>query len=110
MSWMHYDVEKGINELCGILPSEINSFTVIMEENTWYNVIRKPGEHTERVNKFLNGLKVLLEMWDEKEPDLLFEHLYILHIDLQDENTALVSLQRKHGYEFVFKNVPISFA
>ena len=42
---------------------------------------------------------------------LTIRYFYILHIDLAETpNTALVSLQRNRGYEFIFKDVPVSFA
>ena len=58
----------------------------------------------------LDGLLTILKSWEEKEPCLIYPYLYILHVDLtEDKKTALVSLQRTHGYEFVFKDIAIPF-
>lgn len=88
------------------LPRVLCDFdTVVMDENTW-NAIKKASLPT-----FLDNLKKLLDSYSDEEFMLTIRYFYILHIDLAETpNTALVSLQRNRGYEFVFKDVPVSFA
>lgn len=112
MSWKHFNTETETLEISGYLPTELEHFhAVVMDEDTWYNEIRRPGkDYAVRVNKFLDGLLAILKFWEEKETCLIYPYMYILHIDLaEDKKTALVSLQRTHSYEFVFKNVEIPF-
>ncbi|MBU5447949.1 MULTISPECIES: hypothetical protein [Clostridia] len=110
MGWIHYNTEAGRCEACVTLPSELEGFHVVMKDHTWYDVIRNPYERQHRVNKFLDGLKDLLDTLAEKEPDIYYHKAYILHIDLtEDEKTALVSIQRTRAYAFICKNIPIPF-
>ena len=112
MSWKHYNTETETLEISGYLPTELERFhAVVMNEDTWYKQIRRPGNnYAVRVNRFLDGLLTILKSWEEKEPCLIYPYLYILHVDLtEDKKTALVSLQRTHGYEFVFKDISIPF-
>lgn len=112
MSWKHYNTETETLEISGYLPTELERFhTVVMNEDTWYKQIRRPGNnYAVRVNRFLDGLLAILKSWEEKEPCLIYPYLYILHVNLtEDKKTALVSLQRTHGYEFVFKDIAIPF-
>lgn len=112
MSQKHFNTETETLEISGYLPTELERFhAVVMDEDTWYNEIRRPGKnYAVRVNRFLDGLLAILKSWEEKEPCLIYPYLYILHVDLtEDKKTALVSLQRTHGYEFVFENVEIPF-
>ena len=105
MSWKHYDPKTKICEYRS-LPRVLCDFdTVVMDENTW-NAIKKASLPT-----FLDNLKKLLDSYSDEEFMLIIRYFYILHIDLAETpNTALVSLQRNRGYEFVFKDVPGSFA
>lgn len=105
MSWKHYDPKTKICEYRS-LPRVLCDFdTVVMDENTW-NAIKKASLPT-----FLDNLKKLLDSYSDEEFMLIIRYFYILHIDLAETpNTALVSLQRNRGYEFVFKDVPVSFA
>ena len=83
MSWKHFNTETETLEISGYLPTELERFhAVVMDEDTW----------------------------EEKEPCLIYPYLYILHVDLtENKKTALVSLQRTHGYEFIFKDIAIPF-
>ena len=105
MSWKHYDPKTKICEYRS-LPRILCDFdTVVMDENTW-NTFKKASFST-----FLGNLKKLLDSYSDEEFMLTIRYFYILHIDLAETpNTALVSLQRKRGYEFVFKDVLVSFA
>ena len=105
MSWRHYDPETKICRYRG-LPRVLCDFdTVVMEEDTW-NTIKEVS-----LPAFLDNLKKLLDSYLDEEFMLTIRYFYILHIDLAETpNTALVSLQRKRGYEFVFKDIPVSFA
>ena len=87
---------------------EFNSEILAAMDN---NEIRRPGkDYAVRVNRFLDGLLAILKSWEEKEPCLIYPYLYILHVDLtENKKTALVSLQRTHGYEFIFKDIAIPF-
>lgn len=112
MSWKHYNTETETLEISGYLPTELERFhAVVMNEDTWYKQIRRPGNnYAVRVNRFLDGLLAILKSWEEKEPCLIYPYLYILHVNLtEDKKTALVSLQRTHGYEFIFKDIAIPF-
>ena len=112
MSWKHYNTETETLEISGYLPTELERFhAVVMNEDTWYKQIRRPGNnYAVRVNRFLDGLLTILKSWEEKEPCLIYSYLYILHVDLtENKKTALVSLQRTHGYEFIFKDIAIPF-
>ena len=93
MTWKHYDPKTKICEYRS-LPRVLCDFdTVVMDEDTW------------------NAIKKLLDSYSDEEFMLTIRYFYILHIDLAEaSNTALVSLQRNRGYEFVFKDVPVSFA
>lgn len=105
MSWKHYDPKTKICEYRS-LPRVLCDFdTVVMEKDTW-NAIKKTS-----LPAFLDNLKKLLDSYSDEEFMLTIRCFYILHIDLAETpNTALVSLQRNRGYEFVFKDVPVSFA
>lgn len=112
MSWRHYNPETDTIEINGYLPSELERFhAVVMNEDTWYRYIRKPcKDYAVRVNKFLDGLLALLNAWEDRESSLIYPFMYILHINLtEDKKSALVSLQRTFGYEFVFINEVIPF-
>ena len=104
MSWRHYDPKTKICRYRS-LPRILCDFdTVVMEENTW-NTIKETS-----LPAFLNNLKKLLDSYSDEEFMLTIRYFYILHIDLAETpDTVLVSLQRNRGYEFVFKDVPVSF-
>lgn len=110
MSWRHYNKETGGYENCVTLPSELEDFHVVMKDETWYNAIRNPYNCKQRVNKFLDGLKDLLDTLAEEEPEISNHSLYILHIDLApSKKAAIVAIQRTFCYEFICKNVIIPF-
>lgn len=87
-----------------------------MDEHTW-NVICKrsasaaPGKTKGRKTKFLASLFELLNAQDETHPIMEHAYDYVLHIELSaDKTNAIISLQRKATYEFVFRNeiIPLS--
>lgn len=90
MGWVHYNTETGRCEACVTLPSELEGFHVVMKDHTWYDLIRNPYERQHRVNKFLDGLKDLLDTLAEKEPDIYYHKAYILHIDLTEDEKQLL--------------------
>lgn len=45
MSWKHFNTETETLEISGYLPTELERFhAVVMDEDTWYNEIRRPGK------------------------------------------------------------------
>lgn len=116
MSWMKYNKET---EQIDLLPyiSELSGFqAIVMDEHTW-NVICKrsasaaPGKAKDRKTKFLASLTDLLNAQDETHPIMEHAYDYVLHIELSaDKANAIISLQRKATYEFVFRNeiIPLS--
>ena len=74
MSWKHFNTETETLEISGYLPTELERFhAVVMDEDTWYNEIRRPGkDYAVRVNRFLDGLLTILKSWEEKEPCLIY--------------------------------------
>ena len=117
MSWMKYNKETGQIDLLPYI-SELSGFhAIVMDEHTWSNVICKrsalaaPGKAKGRKTKFLANLFDLLKAQDETRPITDHVYDYVLHIELSaDETNAIISLQRKSTYEFVFRNeiIPLS--
>ena len=70
MSWKHFNTETETLEISGYLPTELERFhAVVMDEDTWYNEIRRPGkDYAVRVNKFLDGLLAILSSGKRKKP------------------------------------------
>ena len=109
MSWMKYNKETGQIDLLPYI-SELSGFhAIVMDEHTWSNVICKrsasaaPGKAKGRKTKFLANL------FDRPITDHVYD--YVLHIELSaDETNAIIRLQRKSTYEFVFRNeiIPLS--
>lgn len=116
MSWMKYNSETDQIDLMPYI-SELSDFqAIVMEEHTW-NVICKrsasaaPGKAKGRKTKFLASLFELLKAQDETHSITEHAYDYVLHIELSaDETNAIISLQRKATYEFVFRNeiIPLS--
>jgi hypothetical protein len=116
MSWMKYNKETRQIDLLPYI-SEFSDFqAIVMDEHTW-NVICKrsasaaPGKVKGRKTKFLASLFALLKTQDETHPIMEHAYDYVLHIELSaDETNAIISLQRKATYEFVFRNeiIPLS--
>ena len=80
-----------------------------MEEVRTFSAIAHEDDILQTYLKEIGKIK-LLKSWEEKEPCLIYPYLYILHVNLtEDRKTALVSLQRTHGYEFIFKDIAIPF-
>ena len=117
MSWMKYNSETDQIDLMPYI-SELSGFhAVVMDEHTWTNVICKrstaatPGKARMKKTKFLEQLTNLLNAQDEARPVMDHPYDYVLHIELSaDETNAIISLQRKATYEFVFRNeiIPLS--
>lgn len=117
MSWMKYNKETGQIDLLPYI-SELSGFhAIVMDEHTWSNVICKrsasaaPGKAKGRKTKFLANLFELLKAQDETRPIMEHAYDYVLHIELSaDETNAIISLQRKSTYEFIFQNeiIPLS--
>lgn len=108
MSWMYYNKETEETDLRGYI-SELSCFhAVVMEEHTWKIISKisaKSGSSKTRRGQFFEDLTTLLNAQDEKRPVMDHQHDYILHIELSaDETNAIISLQRKGNYEFVFRN------
>lgn len=103
MSWMYYNKETEETCLRGYI-SELSCFhAVVMAEQTW-KIISKT-----RQKQFFEDLTTLLNAQEEKRPVMEHQNDYILHIELSaDETNAVISLQRKGNYEFVFRNEIIS--
>ena len=116
MSWMKYNKETRQIDLLPYI-SELSGFqAIVMEEHAW-NIICKrstsaaPGKTTGRKTKFLASLTDLLNAQDEAHPIMDHAYDYVLHIELSaNETNAIISLQRKATYEFVFRNeiIPLS--
>ena len=116
MSWMKYNKETRQIDLLPYI-SELSGFqAIVMEEHAW-NIICKrstsaaPEKTTGRKTKFLASLTDLLNAQDEARPVMDHPYDYVLHIELSaDETNAIISLQRKATYEFVFRNeiIPLS--
>ena len=69
----------------------------------------KSGSSKTRQKQFFEDLTTLLNAQEEKRPVMEHQNDYILHIELSaDETNAVISLQRKGNYEFVFRNEIIS--
>lgn len=117
MSWMKYNKETGQIDLLPYI-SELSDFhAVVMEEHTWKDVICKkstkgiPGKARIKKTNFLESLFALLKAQNETHPITEHAYDYVLHIELSaDETNAIISLQRKATYEFVFRNeiIPLS--
>ena len=103
MSWMYYNKETEETCLHGYI-SELSCFhAVVMAEQTW-KIISKTSK-----KQFFEDLTTLLNAQEEKRPVMEHQNDYILHIELSaDETNAVISLQRKGNYEFVFRNEIIS--
>lgn len=116
MSWMKYNKETGQIDLLPYI-SELSNFqAIVMDEHTW-NIICKrsasaaPGKAKGRKTKFLANLFALLKAQNETHPITEHAYDYVLHIELSaDKTNAIISLQRKATYEFVFRNeiIPLS--
>lgn len=117
MSWMKYNSETDQIDLMPYI-SELSGFhAVVMDEHTWTDVICKrstaapPGKAKVKKAKFLEQLTNLLNAQDETRPVMEHPYDYVLHIELSaDETNAIISLQRKSTYEFVFRNEIISLS
>lgn len=117
MSWMKYNSETDQIDLMPYI-SELSDFhAVVMEEHTWKDVICKkstkeiPGKGRIKKTNFLENLFKLLNSQGETRPIMEHAYDYVLHIELSaDETNAIISLQRKATYEFVFQNeiIPLS--
>lgn len=89
---------------------------IVMEEHAWSVICKRsvsaaPGKAKGRKTKFLANLFELLKAQDETHPIMEHAYDYVLHIELSaDETNAIISLQRKATYEFVFRNeiIPLS--
>ena len=110
MSWMRYNKETNSIDLVSYI-SELSGFwAVVMEDHTW-NVVTKKTKSTSssRKQKFLTDLFELLNKQDEtilKNP-----YDYVLHIELSaDESNAIISIQRKYTYEYIFRNEIITLS
>lgn len=112
MSWMYYNKETEQTCLHGYI-SELSCFhAVVMAEQTWKIISKtstKSGSSKTRQKQFFEDLTTLLNAQEEKRPVMEHQNDYILHIELSaDETNAVISLQRKGNYEFVFRNEIIS--
>lgn len=112
MSWMYYNKETEGTCLRGYI-SELSCFhAVVMAEQTWKIISKtstKSGSSKTRQKQFFEDLTTLLNAQEEKHPVMEHQNDYILHIELStDETNAVISLQRKGNYEFVFRNEIIS--
>lgn len=109
MSWMHYNRETGEIDLLGYI-SELSCFyAVVMTENTWKVICKtnRSGNVKTRKRKFIEDLTSLLNSKDKTIMDQAYD--YVLHIELSaDESNAVISLQRKSTFEFIFRNEIIS--
>ena len=114
MAWMKYNEETKKAERAAVLVSDLEKFdAIVMDNSTWYGINdfsdRVPYGRHSRMNTFVDDLLAELER-KEAETDEPFSSQpwrYIVHIDLENRNTALVSIQRNNSYEFVFKNIRI---
>lgn len=116
MSWMKYNKETRQIDLLPYI-SKLSDFqTIVMEEHAWSVICKRsvsaaPGKAKGRKTKFLANLFELLKAQDETHPIMEHAYDYVLHIELSaDETNAIISLQRKATYEFVFRNeiIPLS--
>ena len=116
MSWMKYNKETGQIDLLPYI-SELSGFqAIVMDEHTW-NIICKrsasaaPGKAKGRERQECRSRHLKDRAQNETHPITEHAYDYVLHIELSaDKTNAIISLQRKATYEFVFRNeiIPLS--